>query len=117
MNTLRRLHAFPPLMVEAMAGKDIKRFGELIDTAWNLNKDIDPDSTTDEIEAILERIRPHMFGAKLLGAGGGGFLLIVSKSPADASAIRAELEARPPNDRARFFGFEISGEGLAVTTC
>jgi galactokinase/mevalonate kinase-like predicted kinase len=117
MDTLRRLHAFPPMMVEAMTNKDIKRFGELIDVAWNLNKDIDPDSTTDEIEAILERIRPQMFGAKLLGAGGGGFLLIVAKSPAAAAAIRTELEAHPPNDRARFFGFEISGEGLTVTTC
>jgi galactokinase/mevalonate kinase-like predicted kinase len=117
MDTLRRLHAFPPLMVEAMASKDMKRFGELIDVAWNLNKDIDPDSTTNEIEAILELIRPHMFGAKLLGAGGGGFLLIVSKSQADAAAIRAELEAHPPNDRARFFDFDISADGLAVTTC
>jgi galactokinase/mevalonate kinase-like predicted kinase len=117
IDTLRRLHAFPPLMAEAMASKDMRRFGELINVAWNLNKDIDPDSTTDEIEAILERIRPYMFGAKLLGAGGGGFLLIVSKSPADAATIRAVLEARPPNDRARFFGFEISGEGLSVTTC
>jgi galactokinase/mevalonate kinase-like predicted kinase len=117
MDTLRRLHSFPPLMVEAMAAKDMRHFGELIDTAWNLNKDIDPDSTTGEIEAILKRIQPHMHGAKLLGAGGGGFLLIVAKSPADAAAIRAELEARPPNDRARFFGFDISAEGLAVTTC
>jgi fucokinase len=117
MDTLRRLHSFPPLMVEAMASKDMMGFGELIDVAWNLNKEIDPDSTTVEIEAILERIRPHMFGAKLLGAGGGGFLLIVCKSPADAQAARAELEGRPPNDRARFFDFDISSDGLAVTTC
>jgi fucokinase len=62
-----------------------RRFGELIDLAWRLNKRIDPDSTTPVIEAILGKIKKHIWGAKLLGAGGGGFLLIVAKSPGDAA--------------------------------
>jgi galactokinase/mevalonate kinase-like predicted kinase len=115
METLRKLHAFPPMMAEAMAGKDIRRFGELIDVAWNLNKQIDPDSTTDVIEEILARIKPHIYGAKLLGAGGGGFLLMVCRTPEDAAAVRKVLNESPPNDRARFFDFDISAEGLAVT--
>jgi fucokinase len=117
LETLRRLHAFPPLMVEAMAGKDLERFGELVDAAWNLNKRIDPDSSTEVIEDILAGIRPHVFGAKLLGAGGGGFLLIVCRSPQDAGAVRRLLLENPPNDRARFFDYEISQTGLAVTVC
>jgi galactokinase/mevalonate kinase-like predicted kinase len=117
MRTLRALHAFPPLMSEAMAGKDMKRFGELIERAWNLNKQIDPDSTTDIIESVLKKIGPLMHGAKLLGAGGGGFLLIVAKSPGDAEEVRARLESDPPNERARFFEYDISGKGLSVTVC
>jgi galactokinase/mevalonate kinase-like predicted kinase len=115
METLRNLHAFPPMMVEAMAAKDIRRFGELIDVAWNLNKRIDPDSTTDVIERILGRIKRHIYGAKLLGAGGGGFLLMICRSLEDAAAVRRLLTKAPPNERARFFDFEISSEGLAVT--
>jgi galactokinase/mevalonate kinase-like predicted kinase len=115
METLRKLHAFPPVMVEAMAGKDIRRFGELIDVAWNLNKRIDPDSTTVVIEGILARIKPHIYGAKLLGAGGGGFLLMVCRTQEDAAAVRQLLNDAPPNGRARFFDFDISAEGLAVT--
>ncbi|MBM3311090.1 MAG: hypothetical protein FJY80_06250, partial [Candidatus Aminicenantes bacterium] len=117
MDTLRRLHAYPPQMVEAMSRKDHRRFGELIDVAWNLNKRIDPDSTTSEIEALLVRIRTHIWGAKLLGAGGGGFLLIVCKSPRDAAAVRRSLTLRPPNPRARFFDYEIDERGLTVTVC
>ena len=89
----------------------------LIDVAWNLNKRIDPDSTTPEIETILSRIRPRIYGAKLLGAGGGGFLLIVAKTPKDALAIRRALTSDPPNARARFFDFQISSQGLTVTVC
>lgn len=117
METLRRLHAFPPAMANAMSAKDIRAFGELIDLAWNLNKAIDPDSTTDVIEGILARVKPQIHGAKLLGAGGGGFLLIVCRSPEDAAASRKTLESEPPNDRARFFDFATSSEGLAVTVC
>ena len=115
--TLRDLHAYPIEMREAMAAKDRLAFGRLIDVAWKLNKRIDPDSTTPAIEAILKRIKPRILGAKLLGAGGGGFLLVVAKSPRDARAVRRALEASPPNPRARFFDYEISAQGLTVTVC
>ncbi len=117
LQTLGELHAFPADMHAAMNGKDAAAFGRLIDAAWRLNKRIDPDSTTPAIERILARIGGRIRGAKLLGAGGGGFLLIVAKSPQDAQAVRKELTAHPPNARARFFEYRVSGEGLAVTVC
>lgn len=117
LDTLRALHAYPAEMREAMAAKDARAFGRLIDVAWRLNKRIDPDSTTPEIEEILARIRPHVHGAKLLGAGGGGFLLIAGKSPKEAAAVRRALTAHPPNARSRFFDYQISGSGLTVTVC
>ena len=115
--TLRDLHAYPALMREAMSAKDAGEFGRLIDVAWNLNKRIDPDSSTPEIERILGRIGPRIRGAKLLGAGGGGFLLIVGKTPEDARAIRRTLTNDAPNPRARFFDYQISRQGLTVTVC
>jgi len=117
MATLQKLHNLPPLIVDAMTSKDIKRFGQLIDFAWRLNKEIDPGSTTPIIENILKRLRPYMYGAKLLGAGGGGFLLIICKSPKHAASARKLLESSPPNRLARFFDYEISKEGLVVTIC
>ncbi len=117
METLRRIHALPPRVAEAMARKDLAAFGGRIDEAWELNKALDPDSTNEAIESLLARVRPHVAGAKLLGAGGGGFLLMVCRSPSDAAAVREMLEAEPPNDRARFFDYRISAEGLVVTVC
>ena len=114
---LRELHAFPPKMAEAMGAKDMEEFGRLIDRAWRLNKALDPDSTTDAIEDILQAVKPHILGAKLLGAGGGGFLLIVCRSFDDAQSVRQKLMHNPPNTRARFFDFSVSHEGLVVTVC
>jgi galactokinase/mevalonate kinase-like predicted kinase len=117
MSTLRSVHALPPQVAEALSGKAMERFGGLIAQAWKLNKQIDPGSTTEVIDRILETVAPHLLGAKLLGAGGGGFLFMVARSQADAGAIRSILSDDPPNERARFFEYEISSEGLTVTVC
>ena len=88
-----------------------------MDRAWELNKQLDPASTNDRVEALLQRIRLRVCGAKLLGAGGGGFLLMVCPSSEAASELRADLEADPPNERARFFDVSLSRRGLVVTAC
>ena len=115
--TLKHIGAAAREVMDAFIRKDIERFGRLIDLAWQLNKRLDPNSSNDEIEALLRRVEPHIYGAKLLGAGGGGFMLMICKSSADAASVREKLEGDPPNDRARFFDYDISDEGLVVTAC
>jgi galactokinase/mevalonate kinase-like predicted kinase len=117
MATLRSIHALAPQVADAMARKDLPAFGQAIDRAWQLNKQLDPDSSNAQIEALLAPVRPHVHGAKLLGAGGGGFLLLVCKSPGDAAQVKHRLESEPPNERARFFDFAVSREGLSVSVC
>jgi len=117
LDTLHKLYAYPPKMVDALSCKDMKRVGQLIDLAWRLNNRIDPDSSNPEIEDILQRFKPYMYGAKLLGAGGGGFLLVVCKSPEEAAAAMRALKEDPPNPLARFFDYDISPTGLEVTVC
>lgn len=117
LDTLAKLHAYPPLAADAMRCKDTARFGRMIDLAWRLNKQLDPDSSNPKVEEIFARFEPYMLGAKLLGAGGGGFLLVVCKSPALAVAARKDLTDNPPNPLARFFEFSISRTGLEVSVC
>jgi len=115
MSTLRKIQNLPSEVVKAMSSKDLPRFGKLIDKAWRLNKELDPNSSNKAIEELLHRIRPHIYGAKLLGAGGGGFLLMIARSKNDANRINEMLIKNPPNDRARFFDFNVSTDGLVVT--
>jgi fucokinase len=117
MAALAQIGELAPHTAAAMARRDLAAFGECIHEAWSLNKQLDPDSTSPQVEEIMARVRPYVYGAKLLGAGGGGFLLLVCKSPDAATKIRADLEARPPNPRARFFELHVNLEGLRVTTC
>jgi galactokinase/mevalonate kinase-like predicted kinase len=115
--TLNQIHSLARQVAEAMSRKDIRAFGKLVGAAWQLNKQLDPNSTNDEVERLFSRIQPYIFGAKLLGAGGGGFLLMVCKSAEDAGKVRIMLDTKPANKRARFFNYDINQEGLVVSVC
>jgi len=117
MATLAKLRSVVPRVAEAIARKDLPEFGRLVDLVWHLNCQLDPGSTNGEVEALLARVRPHVHGAKLLGAGGGGFLFMVCKSQEDAAKVRTMLDAEPLNAKARFFDYAVSRAGLTVTVC
>ena len=55
---------------------DLNEFGRLLDYTWKLKRGITSKVSTDSIDAVYEKaIKPGATGGKLLGAGGGGFLL------------------------------------------
>ena len=81
------LHSIKTLAVEmtyAMRESDWNYFGTLLDRHWQLNQKLDPHTTNAPINALLERVRPFILGAKLAGAGGGGFLMLLAKTPGHA---------------------------------
>ena len=56
--------------------RNLDDFGKLLDKSWHLKKMVGDDITTDLINKLYETaISAGALGGKLLGAGGGGFLL------------------------------------------
>ncbi|MCX8082086.1 MAG: kinase [bacterium] len=57
-------------------GKDIKEFGKLLDETWKLKRELTKRISNEYIDNIYEKARESgVIGGKLLGAGGGGFML------------------------------------------
>ena len=55
---------------------DLNEFGRLLDHTWKLKRGITSQISTDSIDGLYNRaIQAGAIGGKLLGAGGGGFLL------------------------------------------
>ena len=55
---------------------DLNEFGRLLDYTWKLKRGITSDISNNSIDELYARaIRAGAIGGKLLGAGGGGFLL------------------------------------------
>ena len=56
--------------------KDLDDFGRLLDESWNLKKQTGKGVTTGAIDELYDRgMKAGALGGKLLGAGGGGFLI------------------------------------------
>lgn len=114
--TVQVLHSIKTLAVEmsyAMAEGDWEHLGELLDRHWRLNQILDPHTANAPINAILERARPWIHGAKLAGAGGGGFLLLLARDVEAAAALRAEL-SQAAASQGSVVDFRIATEGLRV---
>ena len=57
--------------------RNIDEIGELLDHYWKIKKKLSTGVTLDKIERIYKKaIKAGAIGGKLLGAGGGGFLLM-----------------------------------------
>lgn len=74
---------------------NILAFGELLGEAWNLKKSLSKGVSTTLIDQIYEMaLRAGAIGGKLLGAGGGGFLLFFcepQKQPGLLEALKDYL--------------------------
>lgn len=58
------------------ASSDLDDFGRLLDKTWNLKRQTGKAISTNSIDALYEKgMNAGAIGGKLLGAGGGGFLL------------------------------------------
>jgi D-glycero-alpha-D-manno-heptose-7-phosphate kinase len=91
-------------------GQDIKEFGSLLHESWKLKRELSDGISSSYIDEIYQAaLSEGAFGGKLLGAGGGGFMLIFAR-PEDHSAIRNRLS----NLLCIPFNFEVEGSQIIV---
>ncbi len=110
------LHSIKTLASEmtfAMREGDWAHLGALLDRHWELNQVLDPHTTNAPISALLEECRPWLAGAKLAGAGGGGFLMLLARDPEAAQALRLRL-SRTARPHGALHDFQIATDGLRV---
>ena len=78
--------------VEILNRGDLDDFGRLLDESWKLKKSLSDKITTSEIDAMYEAALKHgALGGKLLGAGGGGFVLLFVP-PEKQPQVRQQLK-------------------------
>jgi D-glycero-alpha-D-manno-heptose-7-phosphate kinase len=109
------LHRMKAMVEEAVkilhsGSSPIEDFGRLLHESWICKKELSDKVTTAEIDALYDAaIDAGASGGKILGAGGGGFLLLFVK-PALQARVRERLKhlIHVP------FGFDESGSRVVL---
>jgi D-glycero-alpha-D-manno-heptose-7-phosphate kinase len=96
-NRETELHRMREMVDEAIAilgdsKIDIREFGELLDLGWKYKRSLSERVSTPEIDRIYAAaMGAGAIGGKILGAGGGGFMLLFA-APEKHAAIRERLK-------------------------
>ncbi len=66
--------------LRCLRGGDITGFGRLMDDHWRLKRGITPSMSNSRIDRLYRlAIKHHALGGKIIGAGGGGFLMVYAE--------------------------------------
>lgn len=63
---------------EAVERRDLDEFGRLMDEHWKYKKQMSPSITLSVLEQLYDHVKKEfgVLGGKIIGAGGGGFLML-----------------------------------------
>ncbi len=100
---------------ETILRNDYEGVAARVAHSWELNQRLDEGTNPAVIREITGMVDDLLLGYKLLGAGGGGYLLMFAKSAESAVKAKRLLESKPPNNRARFVDFCVSKTGFQVS--
>lgn len=105
---LRRMVALAEQLYQALNDNDLDGFGETLHAGWQEKRGLSEGITRPTIDSWYKKARTHgAIGGKILGAGGGGFLLLYAPVERHQDICRALPELRPIS-----FGFEPQGSKL-----
>lgn len=98
-------------IVQCLKKGDINGFGKLLNTHWEYKQQLSSKVSNDKINRWYQKgIAAGALGGKLIGAGGGGFLLFCC--PTDKKNIRKTMQEEGLKEM--FFHFDFDGAKLLV---
>lgn len=92
VSSIKRLAELAKIGREALMNCDLDYLGEIMLEAWRLHQELDPYCSNEFVDRLFEFAHPYCCGYKLVGAGGGGFALLLAKDAEHAKKIRHLLE-------------------------
>lgn len=107
VSSIKRLVELAKIGREALMNCDIDEFGEIMLETWRLHQELDPYCSNDSVDRLFSFASPYCCGHKLVGAGGGGFALLLAKDALCAKEVRQRLEDEKQFD-VKIYDWQIS---------
>ncbi|KAK7338087.1 hypothetical protein VNO77_18686 [Canavalia gladiata] len=98
VSSIKRLVELAKIGREALMNCDINELGEILLEAWRLHQELDPYCSNESVDRLFSFASRYCCGYKLVGAGGGGFALLLAKDTQRAKELRQWLEDEKHSD-------------------
>lgn len=92
ISSIKRLAELAKIGREALMNGELDELGGILLEAWRLHQELDPFCSNRPVDELFAFADPYCCGYKLVGAGGGGFALLLAKNPSCARELRRALE-------------------------
>ncbi|CAL9068071.1 bifunctional fucokinase/fucose pyrophosphorylase-like isoform X1 [Musa acuminata AAA Group] len=91
IESIKRLAALAKHGREALMNGDIDELGYIMLEAWRLHQELDPFCSNEFVDKLFAFAEAYCCGYKLVGAGGGGFALLLAKDASRAQQLKQAL--------------------------
>ncbi|CAH9090303.1 unnamed protein product [Cuscuta europaea] len=91
ISSIKRLTELAKAGREELMSGNIDELGEIMAEAWRLHQELDPFCSNEYVDNLFAFCDPFCCGYKLVGAGGGGFALLLAKTRESADEMRRLL--------------------------
>ncbi|XP_060694261.1 L-fucose kinase isoform X2 [Hemiscyllium ocellatum] len=99
---------------QAFIKGDLPWIGQCLNTYWQQKKCMAPGCEPSAVRQIMTVLQPHVHGQSLAGAGGGGFLYLLTKEPQQKDTIERILRTSKGLGNFSVHAVEIDETGLTV---
>lgn len=106
VTSIKRLTELAKTGREALMNCDVDKLGEIMSETWRLHQELDPYCSNEFVDGLFTLADPYCCGYKLVGAGGGGFGLLLARDEACARELREILQSDSKFD-VKVYNWEI----------
>ncbi|KAJ6320175.1 hypothetical protein OIU78_015542 [Salix suchowensis] len=105
VSSIKRLTELAKIGREALMNCEVDELGKIMLEAWRLHQELDPYCSNKFVDKLFAFADPYCCGYKLVGAGGGGFALLLAKSAESGNELKNKLEDSDLN--VKLYNWEI----------
>ncbi|NXP04191.1 FUK kinase, partial [Thinocorus orbignyianus] len=99
---------------QALRQGNLQLVGECLDRYWQQKKCMAPGCEPLAVGCMMAALRPHVHGQCLAGAGGGGFLYVLTKAPRQKEALHQILAKTQGLGNFSIHSIEVDTGGFSV---
>ncbi|KAF7826210.1 bifunctional fucokinase/fucose pyrophosphorylase [Senna tora] len=107
VSSIKRLVELAKIGREALMNCDVDELGEIMLEAWRLHQELDPFCSNESVDRLFSFASPYCCGYKLVGAGGGGFGLLLAKDADCAKELKQKLENEKKQFDVKIYDWKI----------